>query len=170
MLVVFQRCLPFFLPCLKKKVTNIFIAWKRPKTHISPTEKVVNEHEKMLARVHQGCTTAVHTCEKHCRLLVVYTPENINDNFSCPRWFRQISVSFGENGRKYAYLFNLVSTRYQVPTIIIKPPPAKPVTNATIAISSYPIWHEGVSSTGAILVQARWCRLKVVATTHPAQI
>ena len=23
MLVVFQRCLPFFLPCLKKKVTNI---------------------------------------------------------------------------------------------------------------------------------------------------
>jgi len=81
MLVVFQRCLPFFLPCLKKKVTNIFIARKRPKTHISPTEKVVNEHEKMLARVSQGCTTAVHTCEKHCRLLGD-TPEHVNNNFS----------------------------------------------------------------------------------------
>ena len=86
MLVVFQRCLPFFLYfVLEKKLQNIQRenVQKRSKTHISPTEKVVNEHEKMLARVPQGCTTAVHTCEKHCRLLG-YTPEHVNNNFSWP--------------------------------------------------------------------------------------
>jgi len=59
----------------------------------------VNEHEKMLARVYYGCTTAVHTCEKHCRLLVD-APEHVNNNFSWPpwpSWFRPISVSCGVN-------------------------------------------------------------------------
>ena len=96
MFVAFQRCLPFFLLCLRKKVTNIFTARKRSdylsilklnrkRKKISPTEKVVNEHEKMLARAPQECTTTVHTCEKHCRLLGC-TPEHVNNNFSWPPW------------------------------------------------------------------------------------
>ena len=46
MLVVFQRCLPFFLPCLKKKVTNIFIAWKRPKTSENVRKRISHRRRR----------------------------------------------------------------------------------------------------------------------------
>ena len=47
------------------KVANIFIARKRPKSHISPTKKVVNEYKKYRKRAPQRVPKQVYAFSHH---------------------------------------------------------------------------------------------------------